>query len=232
MHARPQADINSPIVPAQQRPHDPANQPAAKRRAAGATFTARHVLRQLMRQARDGQRLQPHGAGAGERGEEDAVAAEEGVLDAGHGHDLEAHRALEGADVARVNAQVFARRQVFADQFAGKLQPRRAAAAELLQHEAAAAEDARAQRLLKAHADRHLRRGAEKAVPMHHVLIAGVERHRHDVARHLGGERHFTRGACGPVLGHEQRASADHALERAEQAATAAHLRVRAHLDG
>ena len=47
----------------------------------------------------------------------------------------------------------------------------------LLQHEAVAAKDARAERLLEADADGDLRRGAQKAVAMDHVLAAVASSH-------------------------------------------------------
>ena len=67
------------------------------------------ILLNLVGEAGDGQRLQPDAAGAGERGEEDAVAAEDHVLDAGDALNLEGDGGLEGADVAGVDAEEFRR---------------------------------------------------------------------------------------------------------------------------
>jgi len=55
-------------------------------------------------EARDG-RLEPDAARASERGEEDAVAAEDHVLEAGDALDVEGDRGLEGSDVAGVDAE-------------------------------------------------------------------------------------------------------------------------------
>src|SRR3974390_258494 len=101
-----------------------------------------------------------------------------------------------------------------------------------LKQESAAAEDAGTQRLLKSHADGHLRSGAEKSVAMHEVLLTGTYLNRHDVSRDLGRERNLARILHGPILGHENAPPARHTPENAEQSTTAAHLSVRGHLDG
>src|SRR5579859_3951007 len=73
---------------------------------------------------RHAHRLQPHAAGTRERCEEDAVTAEQGVLDARHGGDVELHRLLVHADVTGVHAQRVARLQVVDDHLAVELDPR------------------------------------------------------------------------------------------------------------
>src|SRR6185312_10593916 len=87
------------------------------------SFLSGHVLRELMSETRDGQRLQPDAARAGKGGEENAVSAEDHVANAGDAGDLEGHLRLEGADVAGVDAEHFSGREVASDDFAGKLQP-------------------------------------------------------------------------------------------------------------
>ena len=72
--------------------------------------------------------------------------------------------------------------------FAGEFEPRGALPADLLQKEAVAAEDARAERLLEADAELDLRRGAEKAVAVNHVLVSGGDVDGKDVAGNAGGK--------------------------------------------
>jgi hypothetical protein len=78
-----------------------------------------HVLLKLVGEARDGQGLEPNAAGTGEGREEDAVAAEDHVLNAGDTLNLEGDAGLEGSHVAGVDAEDFAGGQVFDDDFAG-----------------------------------------------------------------------------------------------------------------
>src|SRR5262245_44323264 len=117
-----------------------------------------------------------------------------------------------------MHAQSFARLQIADYEFAGEFEPGGALSAEVLEQEAAAAEDACAERLLEADGNLNLRRGAEKAVAMNHVLVPGRDLNRHDVSRQLRRERHFARSADGAVFGHEDGAAAGHALQNAEQA--------------
>ncbi len=62
---------------------------------------------------------------------------------------------------------------------------------------------------------------------MDEELVARADLNRQNVAGNLGRERHFAGIALGRVLGHEQRASARHALDRPKDATAARHLRVR-----
>ena len=131
-----------------------------------------------------------------------------------------------------MHAQRLTGRQVPDDQLATQLQPGRSLAAHLLQHETGAAEDACPQRLLEAHPDGDLRRGAEKPVPVNHILRALPQLHRDNVPRHLGGKGHIAAGLVGAVFGHEEAAAAGHPLERAEQPTAPAHLGMSRHLYG
>ena len=190
-----------------------------------------HVLRQGMSQSGDGQGLQPDSAGAGERRQENSVAAEDHVLDAGHGRDLERDARLERAHVTGMDAQSFAGLKIAHYQFSGEFEPGGALSAGLLQQEAVAPENSRAQRLLEADADLNLRRGAEEAVAVNHVLVSRRDFHGDDVAGKLGREGELAGGADGAVFGHKDGAAAGHALEHAEQSSAAAELGVRGHLD-
>ncbi len=105
-----------------------------------------------MGQARQGQGLQPDSAGAGQGGEEEAVAAEDHVLDAGDAGDLEGDAALKCSDVAGVDAEGFAGGEIFGDDFAGEFEPGGAYATDFLEQEAVSAEDTCAERLLEADA--------------------------------------------------------------------------------
>ena len=64
-----------------------------------------------------------------------------------------------------------------------------ARAGKLLQDEAVAAENAGAERLLKAHRELHAFGRAEKAVTVDHVVVSRRDVDLHDLARNLGGER-------------------------------------------
>src|SRR5580693_4484031 len=143
-------------------------------------------------QLRDWQRLQPDSSRAGEGGKKDSVAAEDHILDARNSGDLERNTGLKRTNMARMNAQSFAGLQVAHDEFSGEFEPGSPLSAESLQQEAVAAEDARAQRLLKADANLYLRSGTEKAMTVNHVFVSRRDFDRHDVARQFSGEGQFT----------------------------------------
>ena len=103
-----------------------------------------------MGEARERQRLQPHPSGAGERGQEDAVPAEELVPDALDRGDAEAHRLLEEADVTRVDTQRLAGDEVVDDDLSTQLDPGASLPVDRLEAEAVAAEDPRPEALLEA----------------------------------------------------------------------------------
>src|SRR5262249_29142007 len=151
------------------------------------------VLADLMRQARNRQCLQPDGTWPGEYREKDAIAAENHVLDAGYRGDLETHACLKRAYMTGMHKQDLTRGEVLHDQFAGELDPCHSIAANALQEEPAAPEDARTQRLLKADADSDLWGSAEEAVTMNEVLHTLPDLDRHDMTRHFCGKRHLAR---------------------------------------
>ena len=66
---------------------------------------------------------------------------------------------------------------------------------------------------------------------MQHVLVADADLKRHNVAGELGGKGNLAGRSVSPVLGHEQRPSAGHALDGAEEPATSGKLRVGRELD-
>ena len=180
----------------------------------------------------DGQRLQPDFAGAGEGSEEDAVSAEDHVTDAGDAGDLEVDVGLECSDMAGMDAEGFAGAELLKNDFAGELDPGDAFAADFLQQETVAAEDACTERLLEGDSDLDLRRGAEKAVAVDHEVVAGVDVDGQNVSGDAGSEGEFSGCAEGAVLGHEKGASSGYALECAEESSASGHLGVRSHLDG
>src|SRR5216684_7886077 len=108
------------------------------------------ILLDCVRQVLHAHRLQPDATWPRERGKEEAAAAEERVLDSGHGRDVELHGFLVHADVARVHAQGVARLQVVGHHLAVQLDPGLALSLETLHAEARAAKNARAQPLLEA----------------------------------------------------------------------------------
>jgi hypothetical protein len=192
----------------------------------------RHVFREGVGKSGDGERLQPDSSGASESGEEDTVAAEDHVFDAGDGGDLERDAGLEGSDVAGVDAESFSGLKVADDKFAGEFEPGHALSSDALEQEAVATENSCAERLLEADAELNLRGGAEKPMAVDHEFVSGRNFDRNDVAGELGGKGQFAGRSHGAVFGHEDGAAAGDALEHAEKASAAAELRVRGHLNG
>ena len=185
-----------------------------------------------MSEPRDRQGLEPDAAGASEGRKKQAIAAEDDVFDSGHGGDLELDAGLEGADVAGMDAKSFSGREIFDDEFTGEFEPGGALSAEVLEDEAVAAEDAGAEGLLESDADLDVGRGAEEAVAVNHVFVAGADLDGDDVSRKLGGEGDFAALAQGAVFGHEERAAAGDAFDGAEDSSTSAELGVGGELDG
>ncbi len=184
-----------------------------------------------MREARDGQRLQPHATGTAEGSEKDTVAAEDHISDSGNALDLKRHSGLEGANVAGVNAEKFTGAEVLDDEFAGELEPCGTLAADLLQAEAIAAKDTRTERLLEADAELDTGGRAEEAVTVNEVLVARADLDRNDVARNACGERNLAGCAHGAVFRHKERAAAGNTLDRSEEATAASMLSVGGHLN-
>src|SRR5665213_1581286 len=131
-----------------------------------------------------------------------------------------------------MNAQYFAWREIFDDEFAAELKPCGSLPAQTLQQKSIAADNACAERLLKTYANGDLRRGTEKAVPVHHELLSGHHLYRHNVAGDFGSESNFARHTVSAVFSHENAAAACHALENSKQSSAATHLSVRRHLNG
>src|ERR1700722_11986418 len=113
----------------------------------------RQIRLQCMREVHEWKRLQPHASWSCERGEKDAVATEEHVADALNARDVESDARLECADMTRMYTQRLTRLQIAHDGLAAQLQPGSPIAINLLQQESVAAEDARAERLLKTDAE-------------------------------------------------------------------------------
>src|SRR5258706_10457821 len=146
-----------------------------------------------------GHGLQPHPAGPGQRGQEDAVAAEERVLDARDRGDVELPRLLVHAYVSRVPAQRVACLQVVHHDLAMQLHPRMALTLKSLHAKPGAAEDSRAEPLLKA--DRELDTGcaAHEAVTVDHVAVIRRYLQGQDLAGQLRSKREEARSADGRV---------------------------------
>ncbi len=94
--------------------------------------------------------MQPDVAGAGQGGEKQAFAAKQDVLEALHHLNVEADAGLEHADMAGVNQQALARREIALDHLAGKIEPDHAGAGHLLQDKAVAAEEPMPRRFCQA----------------------------------------------------------------------------------
>ena len=193
---------------------DNSSQKAAAQACRGGLprFCAGQIFADLVRKPGDGQGLQPDLPRTGQHGQEQAITAEDHVLDAWNHRDLEGHGGLKSAHVSRMHTQRLAGRQVLDDQLPAQFKPSRSLAGKLLQEESVAAEDARAQRLLKADADGDLRSGAKEAMAVHHVLLPRDELDGHNVPRHLGGEGNLAGILHGAVFGHEDASAAGNPL--------------------
>ena len=186
---------------------------------AGGGLDARVVVALLqVRRERSGEvgevhRLEPDLPRPGEAHQEQPVAAEDLVLQPGHGRQLVGDGPVEQADVARMDAQRLARLELVLRELAAERDPRVARAAEPLQHEAEAAEQARPD-LPGVEGGRELAAvgAGEEAAPLNGVGVPGAERHVDDRAGQARREhRHAGRGR-GRVLRHEERAAAERAL--------------------
>src|SRR5207248_4977883 len=177
------------------------------------------ILLDRMRQVVHAHRLKPHPSRTGQRGQEQARTAEEHVLDAGHGHDVELHRLLKHTDLARMHAQGVARLQVVDDDLTVEGNPRLPLPRQLLQPKSGAAEDARAEALLKADGELDADLGAEEAMAMDHVALTGGDLKRQDLARQLGRKGQESGSSHRRVFGHEQRAAGHSPAESTEKAA-------------
>src|ERR1700730_14856991 len=102
-----------------------------------------------MREVLHRHRLQPHSARTRERGEENAIAAEECVLDSGDGRDVELDRFLIHAHMPWMDAQRVAGLKVVHHDLAMKLHPCLPLSLEPLHPKPGAAEDAGAEALLE-----------------------------------------------------------------------------------
>src|SRR5262249_54466817 len=112
----------------------------------------------------------------------------------------------------------------------GELDPGDTDTADVLEDEAVTAEDAGAKRLLESDTEGDLRCAAKESVAVNHELAAGADLDGKDVARDAGCEGDFSGASGGPVLGHEEAATADDTANGAEEASPARHLRVGGHL--
>jgi hypothetical protein len=177
------------------------------RDAAAAVFTLAEIRRKRMRQVGERERLQPDFPRAGQVGEEQAVAAEQHVLEAAHRGDLEIYAFVKHSNMAGMHAQHLTGSQVVGDDFAAKFDPGAAGAGQALQQEAIAAENARTERLLKAGGQAHPFGGANEAVLVDQVAAAGL----HLDFSHLAGDFCREGDHAGlrrrTVFGHEQAAA-------------------------
>ena len=123
-------------------------------------------------QAAERQRLQPHVAGPGERGEEQALAAEERRLHPADELDVVVDRRLHRDQAAGVDAQRLARLELQLVQHAAGVDEGEAVALQALHDEALAAEQAGADLPLEGDADRDALGGAEERVLLADQLAA------------------------------------------------------------
>jgi hypothetical protein len=117
--------------------------------------------------------------------------------------------------VAGMHAQRPALGKIKSDHVASQLDPGPALAADALQHEALAGEDARSEGLLEARGDPDAGGACQKAAPVHQVLPAGSDLDRQDAAGKLRRERDSPRLAVRRVTAEQQRRSGDFAHQRA-----------------
>src|ERR1700722_1315048 len=133
--------------------------------------------------------------------------------------------------MTRVNPQGFSGLKILHHQFAGEFEPCGTLPTEVLETKALTAKNAGSQRLLKSDANLNLRCAAEKAVAVHHELVAGSDFDRHNVPRELRCERQFASCPHSAIFRHEKRSAPGHATNSAKQSSTSAKLGMRGHLD-
>src|SRR6478736_3715205 len=195
---------------------------AAEERAFFPAFAANTRGRHdAIRHAAQRQRLQPDLAGATERREEQAFAAEQRGFDAADELDVEVHRRLVGDDAAGVHAEQFPGCQLaFMDVAAGveesptiTLQP--------LHDEAFAAEETGADLFVERNTDTHAFRSAEERIFLSDEFTPDFrEMDRNDLARKGRSERDALFAHAAIVEdGHEQRFAGEQAFAGTEQAA-------------
>src|ERR1039457_947544 len=218
--------------PAQKAAHHPAHGTTGHPALYGGAAIAA-VLVEGVRQDRERHRLQPDAARACQLGQEESVAAEDLVLDAGHGRDAELHGVLEEADVTGMHPHHLALGQVKGDDLPGQLDPGTTLTVDPLQDEAVPAEDPGAEALLEPDPEVDTLGSAEEAVAMGHEAHARLRCHvdREDRPGHLGREGDHSRLTRGGVLAHEDRAAGHGPLENAADATTTTRLGGGPHLD-
>src|SRR5437764_14301748 len=124
-----------------------------------------------MGQLGDGQPLKPDSSRPGECHQKNSITAEDHIFNPRHGRDLKRHARLKRADMARMHPQCLTRLQITHHELSRKFEPRHSLSAKLLQQKTIAAEDARPERLLESKRKLHLRRSAQKPMPMNHVFV-------------------------------------------------------------
>ena len=136
------------------------------------------------------QRLQPHAAGPGQHGEEQAFPAEERRLDLADVLDVVTHRRLQRDETSGVHAQRLSRSQLERMHRAAGVHEAEAVALQLLHDEAFAAEQADADPPLERDADRDAARRAQERVLLTDQRAAQLlQIHRQDLAGIGRGER-------------------------------------------
>src|SRR5688572_23259841 len=152
-------------------------------------FAAGAVGEHAAGQAREWQRLEPDASGAGEGGEEEAFAAEEGVFEAADELDVEGDAWGEADDAAGVDLEGVAGAEVAFHERAAGVDECDAVAGEALHDEAFAAEESDADLFLEGDADLGALGGAEEGVLLaDHFAAQLTEAHGDDLAGVGGGE--------------------------------------------
>src|SRR5690606_22847100 len=197
-----------------------AAQAAEHRAFAAALATGLRRRRQhASGQARERQRLQPYLAGAGERGQENTLAAEQHALDATDRTHVHLHAGVVADHAAGIDIDAFAGGKLALHHATAGMDEHPAVAFQLLHDEALAAEQAGEDPPLEVDADLHAARAGQEAVLLADDLAAVfVQLHRQHRARVRRGEGDLGLAAAG-VGEHrgEQALAGDHALSGRQQ---------------
>ena len=113
-----------------------------------------------------------------------------------HHLNVEADAGLEHADVAGVDEQPLAGREIALDEFAGEIEPDDAGPGDLLQNEAVAAEEAGAQPLLPGEFERHRFLRDQEASPCGRSAIGRAAAAPARSCRESAARRRHGRGPC------------------------------------
>ena len=161
--------------------------------------------------------LQNHPARAGERGEKQSFAAENSGANAAHHLDVVIHARLKRHQVTSLDLQRFARREIVIHMIAARMNEHQTWPNQLLQNEAFATQQARAQALHHGDIERHGALRKQEAIALHHDRLSRRQIKHLNFAWIMAGKTNLARAtAIGAEISKEQRIAHHLALQCAQ----------------